>query len=290
MDINTPKEIYHGIRDDSFKRLIVDLLKRGNLRDKYIDVLTDKSSMELYNQAFTAPSADPENNYEIFEQLGDLSINKFIVWYSYRRFPQLNCPAGVKVVARLRINYGSRESFFKIADELDFWEYISADEEDRMRKKKDMLEDCFESFIGCTEFILDNRFRLGVGYAIVYDILASIFDEKPMSLKYDQLYDEKTRLKELFDVYKDRLGSWTFMDTRDDILAVSTVYRIPPGGTTSNKGITYDKIPRDWVKLGTGRAAKKADAQRKAADEGLKLLNQQGWVKEIPEEYKFFCN
>ena len=97
MDSDLPKEIFKGTRNDSFKRLIIDLLKRGNLRQKYIDSLTDMESLQQYDKAFTAPSANPEENYEIFEQLGDLSINKFIVWYAYRRFPQLDCPPESKL-------------------------------------------------------------------------------------------------------------------------------------------------------------------------------------------------
>ena len=45
----------------------------------------------------------------------------------------------------------------------------------------------------------------------------------------------------------------------------------------------------EWNKLGSGKAAKKADAQQKAAEAGLNTLNAMGWVKEIPEEYKYFC-
>ena len=76
----------------------------------------------------------------------------------------------------LRINYGSRQSFSDIADKLNIWDYISADEEERSRKKKDLLEDCLESFIGCTEYILDEKYCQGVGYGIVYNILSKIFD------------------------------------------------------------------------------------------------------------------
>ncbi len=289
--------IYLGLRDESFKALIRGLLERGKLKAKYIDLLTSDESMKVYGQAFTAASANPVENYEIFEQLGDVSANKFIVWYAYRRFPQLECPLGVKVVARLRINYGARQSFSEIGERLGFWPYISADEDDRLRKKKDKLEDCVESFIGCTEYLLDKAFRPGVGYAIVYDILANIFDEIPMSLRYEDLYDAKTRLKELFDVYKSRLGTWVFVDNRNDMLAISEVYRIPVG--SRNKQVIkvsegdndiVQKAPSDWEKMGEGKAAKKGDAQQKAAEAGLKLLNNHGWVKEIPEEYKFFCD
>jgi dsRNA-specific ribonuclease len=291
--------VYLGLRDESFRDLIRGLLERGKLKAKYIDLLTTDESMKVYGQAFTAASANPEENYEIFEQLGDVSANKFIVWYSYRRFPQLECPQGVKVVARLRINYGARQSFSDIGERLGFWPYISASEDDRLRKKKDKLEDCVESFIGCTEYLLDKAFRPGVGYAIVYDILSSIFDEIPMSLRYEDLYDAKTRLKELFDLYKSKLGSWAFVNNRDDMLAISQVYMIPPnsrnkqvikrkvGGT--DKDMVVEEAHSDWQFMGEGKAAKKADAEQKAAEAGLKLLNENGWVKEIPEEYKFFC-
>jgi len=175
--------------------------------------------MKSYGQAFTASSADPVNNYERFEQIGDVTANKFIVWYAYKRFPQLNCTDGVKVVARLRINYGSKQFFAPLGESLGFWDYISAQEDGkakgmkyRNRQKKDLLEDCIESFIGCTEYLLDQAFRPGVGYGIVYDILSSIFDEIPMSLKYDDLYDPKTRLKQTFDAYS-QLGDWHFIDT-----------------------------------------------------------------------------
>ena len=287
--------VYLGLRDQSFRDLIRGLLEKGKLKAKYIDLLTSDESMKVYGQAFTAASANPDENYEIFEQLGDVSANKFIVWYAYRRFPQLKCPSGVKVVARLRINYGARQSFSDIGERLGFWPYISASEDDRLRKKKDKLEDCVESFIGCTEYLLDNAFRPGVGYAIVYDILSNIFDEIQMSLRYEDLYDAKTRLKELFDLYKTQLGSWIFVDNRDDKLAISQVYMIP--ANSRNKQVIKRKIgdniieeaPSDWKLMGEGKAAKNGDAQQKAADAGLKLLNENGWVKEIPEEYKYFC-
>lgn len=290
--------IYFGLRDGSFRNMIKNILEKSKLKSKYIDELTDEKSIQAYSQAFTAASANPNKNYEIFEQIGDLSANKFIVWYSYRRFPQLDCPLGVKVVARLRINYGSRQSFSEIAESLGFWPFISADEDERSRKKKDLLEDAMEAFIGCTEQLLDNKYRPGVGYGIVYDILSSIFDKIDISLAYNDLYDAKTRLKELFDAYKDALGTWAYIDTREELLAESIIYQVPPGSSNEpfkqkigpGKQDVVTKPRDEWVKLGSGKAAKKADAQQKAAEAGLQKLNALGWVKEVPEEYKYFCD
>ena len=279
--------VYEGSRGSDFKKVIRDLLVKGKLKPEYIDALTNDENMKEYSKAFTAASADPMNNYEIFEQIGDLTANKFIVWYAYKRFPQLNCPLGVKVVARLRINYGARQSFSELGEKLGFWPYISATEEERGRKKKDLLEDCVESFVGVTEYLLDSMFRPGVGYGVVYDILSSIFDEIDISLKYEDLYDAKTRLKELFDAFP-TLGTWTYVDTRDDLLATSSIYLVPANLPKPGKQNT--KAQRGWVLLGTGTASKKADAQQKASELGLKSLNAQGYVKPVPDEYKTFCN
>ena len=285
--ISTP-QIYNGIRGDKFKNLIKNILEKGNLKDKYISFLLNDENLQKYDQAFTAISANKEKNYEFYEQMGDLTINNFIVKYSYKIFPQLKCTEGVKVVARLRINYGSRQSFSDIADKLNIWDYISADEEERSRKKKDLLEDCLESFIGCTEYILDEKYCQGVGYGIVYNILSNIFDNIHMSIDYDDLYDYKTRLKELFDIYS-ILGKIEYIDSRTETLAISTIYRVPCGISNlplKNNGIN---IPRkEWECLGYGHASKKSDAQQKAAQESLKILNKKGYKKEIPIEYLNF--
>jgi dsRNA-specific ribonuclease len=273
MESQTVPIIYLGTRGAEFKALIQNLLDRGQLKPKYVEFLTSSKSMSMYEQAFTSASGNGTTNYEVFEQLGDLSINKFIVWYAHRRFPQLNCPLGVKVAARLRINYGSRDSLSKIGEELGFWPFISASEEDRYHKKKDLLEDCMESFIGCTEYMLDQEFIPGVGYPIVYTILKSMFDEMPMSLAYNDLYDPKTRLKELFDSRKD-LGTWKMLDDRTDKLTRVTVFQ------TTNAGRRA---------IGEGTAARKDDAGQRAATQALEFFRSQGIFKPIADEYLRFC-
>jgi dsRNA-specific ribonuclease len=268
------ESIYIGPRNDEFKELIKALLVRGRLFPKYMDILLNEDSMKEYSKAFTAESADKDNNSEVYEQLGDVTANKFIIWYMYKRFPQLMCTEGVKFVARLRINYGAKQSFYNIAQCLGFWKFISASEEDRKRKMKPLLEDSLEAFIGVTEYLLDTNFRQGVGNAIVYDILASIFDELPISLSYESLYDAKTRLKELVDFYGDKLGSIEYREEKNDMIVTSRVYRVIG--------------PQSYL-IGEGMASLKADAQQRAAENALKKLNENGYVKPIPEVYSKFC-
>lgn len=290
--------LYQGSRGEDFNELIRNLLIRGKLKDKYIKILTSPESIKLYGNAFTAASdAHPEDNYERFEQIGDVAASHFIVNYVYRRFKQLDCTDGVKVVARLRINYGAKKSFSKIAEDLGFWDFITGpingvihNRKYRSRHRKDLLEDVFEAFLGCTEYLLDNEFRYGVGYAIVYDILTSIFNEKHMSLEYEDLVDNKTQLKETFDKieFGKELGTLVYINTGGGSVDISKheqhvcqIYRAPPGVSTDIPKFNPQKRPpsrpwlwvpqesryhnTDWKFLSTATAGTKNESQQKAA-------------------------
>ncbi len=273
MDPMQKQGIYLGNRGSDFKGFIVRLLKKGKVKSKYIDILTSSDAMKVYGSAFTSELVDPDNNYQVMEMVGDLTGNKFIVNYMYDRFPQLDCPEGVKVVARLRINYGAKQSFSEIARKLGFWDFISATNDLRQRKMKPLLEDVFEAFLGATERIVDKYKRVGVGYAIVYDILASIFDDMDISLKYEDLYDAKTRLKELFDLHESSLGSLLYKEHKRELIQFSSVFRVENG---------------KHIKLGDGSASLKADAQQNAAIVALDTLNKNGWSKPVPLVYQRF--
>lgn len=297
MSYNEQTGIYLGSRGSDFKALIVALLQKGNIKEKYIKILTDDDSMKIYGCAFTSELVDPANNYQVLEQVGDLTGNKFIVNYMYQRFPQLDCAEGVKVVARLRINYGAKESFCEIARKLGFWSFISATNDLRQRKMKPLLEDVFEAFLGATERIIDRRRCVGVGYAVVYAILKSIFDDMNISLRYEDLYDAKTRLKELFDLHEDNIGPLVYREgKRGDMITTSTAFRVSGGKyqekTDANGKVSLNKkriIGGTYIKIGEGSAALKSDAQQNAAISALEVLNKQGWSKPVPRIYKKFA-
>lgn len=263
--------IYNGSRGDDFKNLILSILRKGKLKEHYISILIDDESMKIYNDVFTSNTANPVDNYEMYEQMGDVLAGSFLVWYMYRRFPQLQCSEAVKIVARLKINYGARQSFFKIGDSLGLWPFISATEDERNHIRKDLLEDILEAFIGATAFIVDSRIRVGVGYAIVYDILAGIFDDIDISLKYEDLYDPITRLKEVFDYFKDAIGTQKKEFIKEEKLTTFTIFRVCNG-----------RIQQ----IGQGAAARKPDAEQKAALQALDVLKSFGFVKPVPELYK----
>lgn len=240
------------------------LSKTKVLRQEFHSILTHSSSIRLYEQAFVHPSIDPVYNYERYEQLGDLSINKFVVNYFYRRFPHLQHCDGVKTVARLRINYASRQELAKIADSLGFWPHIQASEEEKNIHRDNLLEDVFEAFFGVTEYLIDKHVRMNVGYAIVYDILASIFDEIEVSLKYEDLYDAKTRLKELFDRVGQDLGYIKYKNDKQEHLHTAEVFLIDRSSNAT------------WKKMGSGIGKRKVDAEIQAAEQMLQRLETMG--------------
>lgn len=287
------KGIFLGSRDESFKTMVKNVLKRGNLEKKYSSVLLTESALTQYGYALTSDLIDITNNYQYYEQIGDLSVNKFIVAYIYERFPQLRIPDGVKVAARVKINYGSKNSFCKFAEALNFWDFVSATNEQRQTKKKSLLEDTFEAFFGVTEILIDEKFGIGTGYACVYKILKGIFDEIQISLAYEDLYDAKTRLKELFDIHDTKLGLLIYEENKEGIFTVSTAYRLEgasyevrPDGSVNPKKImgTYKKIS-----IGHGKAVLKADAQQIAAKHAIETLKIHGYVKFAPKIYSLLA-
>jgi dsRNA-specific ribonuclease len=263
--------IYFGDRGVRFKDFLKNILKKTGVGKDLITILTEDSSMLIYNNAFTSDSVDMDDNYQILEQIGDLSGNKFISNYMYERFPVLDRTEAVQVVARLRINYGAKESFSEFARSLGFFEFITATNELRKSNMKDLLEDVFEAFLGATERILDRRKRVGVGYAVVYDILATIFDNIEISLRYEDMYDPKTRLKELLEKDKKAYGKEQYRNVRTDNLVRSEVVQILNGVETV---------------IGVGVASLQTPAEEKAAQMALETLAKQGIFKPLPNIFR----
>jgi len=271
------KGVHLGSRDGTFTELIRTILIKGKLIAKYVEVLLSPESLEEYSKAFTSDQLDPNNNYQVYEQLGDGVGGLFFVDYFYIRFPQLNCAEGVKVVARLKINYGSKNTFSKIAECLGFWNFISAPNDLRQRKKKSLLEDVFEAFLGVTFKLSNEKIAHGIGFQCSYNILKRIFNDMNISLKYEDLYDAKTRLKELFDLpsYQE-MGPVKYEETRNNLLTSSRVFIV-------------DKIKGKKIVLGEGKAAIKPEAEQIASAKALEILRRKGIQKFVPSFYLSFC-
>ena len=224
--------------DPKFRNLVETILKRCKLKTKTIEQILDSkyneySGIGLFGICCTHKSINPKDNYEVFEFKGDSTANNCLVWYFADRFPELNDTECVKTLARLKINYGSKKTFYSIAEKLGLWEFISAGTEERITKtkikvgnriqivensniinikqtkKKSLLEDSFEAFIGVIHTLIDFHVKKGFGFKICYNLIKSLYDEIDISLKHSDLYDSKTRLKEYFDKHVKEYGKWS---------------------------------------------------------------------------------
>jgi ribonuclease III len=271
-------EVIHAPRDKSFQSMLRSALKRGKLNDKHIETLTDEDSLITYDKAFTSKFADSDNNYETLEFIGDATIGKVIVWYFYRKFPFLTGKNAENILSKLKANYSKKSSLASFADKLGFIGFITATKEQLEKKRKVLLEDTFESFIGATELLIDTKFQKFTGYGICYNIIQSFFDEMDIKLKYDELYDPKTRLKELFE---GKLIKEIPTITYKYILVHEQKGRTDPEFIVKvvvhiNKKIWFEA--KESQKL-----RNKRDAEADAARNALYEFSQRGYTENIPK-------
>lgn len=273
--------IYNGDRGQAFVDLIKGFLKKGGIESKYIEKITTPDCMQLFSHIFTDKSADPVNNYEFMEELGDAVANVSSVLYMNERFPEIRCPSGVQVIGRLKINYVSKESFFPVAKELGFWPFITANIETRQRSMKPLLEDVFEAVYGLTTLLLNQKIKKNVGFAIVPNIIANLYNKVDISLNYYDLYDPKTILKQLFDKHKD-LGKEQYTPPR--------TIKDNPNDEYSYTYIKVLQVLPDGrrIQIGEGTGSLKKVAEQNAAKSALQTLASQGIHPEIPEGFQTY--
>lgn len=268
-------------RDAAFQDFIRSLLQKSGLKKSHIEKFVDDTGMALFDRAFTHVSFHPDQNYEYLEILGDVTCNKIVVWYIKDRFPVLQNTEGVKVIARLRINLVSKKNFSTIAEKLGFGRFISCDKEIKDQRERSILEDVFEAFFGAVELLADSLFGTGSGYGICYRILKEVFDREPISLRYEDLYDPITRLKETFDFYRSTApgrvcpmiwGSMQFENCKTERGQLVRLFQV-------------DKSNGRRAVLSTAEAPLLDDAKQAAASIALLNIEKRGYRRPIPEYY-----
>lgn len=267
---------YQAPRDHTFKEMIEKVL-RNRISQKYIDTILTPEGMTHFSKAFTHSSVDPVNNYEFLETLGDLTLNKCVLFYLCRRFPQLNCPAGSDMISKLKISTIKSESFANIAESIGFWTFISLDQtlrSDPISKRK-TLEDVCESFFGVLELLGDKYFTIGIGYELCYKIVSFILDKKEISLDYEENVDAITRVKETFDAYT-FLGTISYQPSKtQDGRIIVNVYQTTPENNVTN--------------LGNGYGNDIKEARQDAAKQVLSHLKSKGILKGVSMKTAELC-
>lgn len=260
-----------GDRTVKFQQTLSRLLHKTGLRQKTIKLMTESPEyLQIYNCAFTHKSYDPIHNYEYYEIIGDAIVNTCIVLYLKSRFPCLSTdPDYVGILARLKNELQSQKSFNHIMENLELWEYVSAEYTIKNSDKYKISDDVFEAFFGATYTICENIYathKTGSAFHVIYKIISKIFDHVSISLKYEDLCDAKSRLKELFDSRKD-LGKLRYKKR-----------------TTQHKLFIVTCMASGTI-LSSAEASTLNEAQQLAAERALHGLSLQGIRKNIPPAY-----
>jgi dsRNA-specific ribonuclease len=197
--------------DPNFKGFIVHLLEKAGLTIKYTSILTNDQSMIQFTHAFTHKSFDPLNNYEYYETIGDVTTNKIVVWYFYRRFPELgvNTQTGnmgsAAIMSRLKQTGVSNVTYARYCRKLGLDKFLRISPTFKSDSLSSVYADLFESFIGCLELLIDTYILIHAGYGICYAFLKLLIDEENIKLERDKLYDPKTILNEYILSFHKRL-------------------------------------------------------------------------------------
>jgi len=267
--------IIQGLRGEDFKKVISNFVSVAN--DKQKNLLLSTDSLAIYSAAFTTRAASTEN-YEIYEFLGDSTANQCVTWYLFRRFPELDCSRGIIVLSPLKANLTSKASFGGIAEKLGFLPCVTMSAEEAEDTLK-VLEDVFEASIAVTALLLDKAFGAGTGYPVVYDIIAGIYDGIKISLKYTDILDAKSRLKQLLEMY----------DKKGESLGVIK-YRVvaTDNNIVTSKVVLTSPVGKSSV-LATGKGDDKSASEKAAAESALDNLANAGYVLPEPDFYKTYC-
>ena len=256
--------IYYGPRDNGFKNVIKNYLSIGKIESKYLDALLTEDSLKIYSDVFTSETInnynvkESSNNYQVFEKLGDGVFNSFFSFYSFRNFGEDRRVIMSQLYSDLKSKYGKGANMMPIAEELGFWKYISSSIDARTTEKKKLLEDVFEAIIGGTYYILDTKFRQGVGYAICYNILENIYNK--YIILEDNPEDIKPAISKLneFAQQNELRYKIEYFDERKYGLTESTIVLSEDG--------------KEDIIIGIGTAAIKKDSREAAANKAIEYL------------------
>ena len=213
------------------------------LLDKY-NIKTNNK--EIYDTAFSHSSYCNENNikedYQRLEFLGDKVLDLIMSDYLYH---QTNFEEGK--MTKIRSMYVCENALYEYALLLDFPEYVKVgkgEEQSGGKKRKAILADMFESFLGAV--YLDQGYLKAK--EIVYDVVIPFIQKTPEIF----FMDYKSRLQELVQTDKKSV---------DYVL-------VNEEGPSHDRTFTMNVVVEGIV-LGKGIAKSKKDAEQMAAKEAL---------------------
>lgn len=277
-----------------FKKLIRELLKRGKIKNKTLDLFTNQENIKTFRTAFIHQSFSDDYNYEHLEFLGDTTVNDCVANWLHETFPEI---VNVDWLTRMKHALISKKTLGLLARDAGFFKHIkygediqeslnSTPELEENKDYKNMLEDTFEAFIGALVKVSNKETRRGVGHVLAYNIIKSFLDELRskggISLNYKDYYDPISRLKEIYDKYY-----WDFRNSQSyNSLTQEAIFWGYPKFNKRRLNDEGEIIERNKAILGRAVGKDKEQAIKKAASQALETLSEKYKVEGvIPNPY-----
>lgn len=249
---------------NEFRSFIIDLLGKCSLPKDYIAVLASSDNIVRFRQAFTHESVSVDN-YEVYETLGDVTLNKCVIWYFKRMIPNIT----PEKLTLLKIKFTSTKLMSTFARELGFDRHIIA-ANDTYKHKCNILEDVLESFIGCTECLIDDQLQLHLGYKYMYAFVSMYIETYINDININEsedLMDPISILKNISDKHKFSL------EYVHEVLTIHGIKHIQTRVLVNNSVILAIEVSRA-KKASKGLAATSAlNAIKKGALSGYNITN-----------------
>ena len=282
------------ITNPNFKIFIISLLERLDLNHQSLANFTDEESMIEFSRAFTHKTWSKTFNYERYEFLGDTIINDAVAHYISLTFPHIQ---NVAWMTRIKHTLISKKYLASLAHKAKFLDFIRYGEELKPilsgsyekanatlnKEYLSILEDVFEAFIGALRDIVDKKTVDGIGGIIARQMVHTFLDKKTIPVAYDDIFDPKSRLKEIYDKYH-----WGFSVRNKGAHGMFTASMIVVRGFNGSFNVevygypigTLEKISINRRFLCVTQASSKEVAQQNAAQMALDVLRTQYNIQE----------
>ena len=279
----------HNIENPKFKLFILSLLERLDLNEQSLANFTDEESMMEFSRAFTHKSWSPTFNYERYEFLGDTIVNDAVAHYISNTFPHIQ---NVAWMTRIKHTLISKKYLAGLAHKSNFLHFFrygetltpilksSYEQANKTLNKEylSLLEDVFEAFIGALRDVVDKKKLGGIGGIIARQMVQSFLDKKTVPVTYEEIFDPKSRLKEIYDKYH-----WGFSVRNKGSHGMFTASMIVVRRLNGSFNVevhgyplgTLEKIPRNRMFLCVTQGSSKEVAQQNAAKMALDVLRVQ---------------
>ena len=265
----------HDHDKNEYYRFIYQLLfNYGLMKEEEIDRLLDEEGMKVMTSAVTHWSLNEDQDYEVWETLGDSTLNKIMVWYMFRRFPdatseelteakKINVSKGQFPIYSQTINLPKYVRYRNIT-------YTSGKNTLTITLDKSMREDTFEAFFGALEYLIDGKIMLGAGYTICYNIVSVILDQQQMTIDLSKIKDSITQLKEIFDTRRKFGDSFEY---KYDYTSKKIIVILRFNKEHSSPCV-YNGKEQHIINLPVEPVLNEKDGQRKASEKALTFLKK----------------